>query len=192
MQVDYAVELGADDETLELPWAAPGGSPRYYDLKADPNALDLIAEATQAADLRDFLRAVNSPASMLASAKCDYWVSDEIQPEEEIFGLPWKFGSYVDLVFASPSLRFDFGGHEEFVKELAALLKKAPDIAAAAEFLLRRCYYHNDQGTRAGFYFTFYFFGYGRDEATARVLWGVALNLVSNAIKQLSTRRSLL
>ncbi len=30
------VELGADDETLELPWAADDGGPRYYDLKRQP------------------------------------------------------------------------------------------------------------------------------------------------------------
>lgn len=186
MLVDYAVELGTDDETLELPWAAPGGSPSYYDLKADPNALDLIAEAAQAGELRDFLRALNSPTSILASAKCDLWASDEIHPEEEIFGVPWKFGSYVDLVFTSPSLRFDFAGHENVLKELTSLLKRVPEIAASAEFLLRRCYYKADHDVREGFYVTAYVFGYGENETKARRQWGVALELVGGAIIQLS------
>ena len=36
MQADFAVELGRDDETLEVPWAAPDGRLRYHDLKRDP------------------------------------------------------------------------------------------------------------------------------------------------------------
>jgi len=192
MQVDYAVELGSDNATLEIPWADPDGGLRYYNLKTDPTALDLIPEAAHSTELRDFLRSVNSPASVVESAKCDLWASDEIQPEEEIFGVPWKFGSYVDLAFSAPDSRFDFAGHEDFLKELTALLNKAPEIAASAEFLLRRCYYRTDQGTRAGFYVTFYLFGYGEDGAKARVQWGVALPLVSDAIKQLSARHSLL
>src|SRR5260370_19887885 len=36
VEADFAVELGADDETLELPWAAADGGLRYYDLKRQP------------------------------------------------------------------------------------------------------------------------------------------------------------
>jgi hypothetical protein len=192
MQVDYAVELGGDDATLEIPWTDPGGGLRYYNLKTDPNALDLIPEAAHSTELRDFLRSVNSPACVVESVKCDLWTSDEIHPEEQIFGLPWKFGSYVDLVFSAPDSRFDFAGHEEFLKELTALLNKAPEIAASAEFLLRRCYYRADHDAREGFYVTAYVFGYGENEVKARVQWSIALKLVSDAIKQLSARHSLL
>jgi hypothetical protein len=190
MQVDYGVELGPHDETLEIPWAAPGGSPRYYNLKAEPNALERIPEVAQARELRDFLQTMNSPASMLETAKCDLWASNEIHPEEEIFGVPWKFGSYVDLFFANPDLRFDFAGHESFLRELTALLNRGPDIAAAAEFLLRRCEYQTEQGVRDGFYVTFYLFGYGENDARARMQWGIALKLVSHAITQWSARHS--
>ena len=44
MEADFAVELGAEDETLELPWAAEGG-PRYFDLKRQPELLLEIDEA---------------------------------------------------------------------------------------------------------------------------------------------------
>ena len=37
-------------------------------------------------ELGDFLAAVNSPAGILETAKCDAWASTEINPEEEIFG----------------------------------------------------------------------------------------------------------
>ncbi len=62
MQADFAVELGRDDETLEVPWAAPDGSLRYHDLKRDPDALAHIEEATLWSELREFLIAVNAQA----------------------------------------------------------------------------------------------------------------------------------
>lgn len=192
MQVDFGVELGRDDEILDLPWASPDGGPRYYDLKRDPEALDQIEEAVRTGGLRDFLMAVNSPASILESAKCDAWATDQINPEEEIFGAPWKFGSYVDLLFTSPRARFSFEGHENLLKRLTELLQRVPEIPAAAEFYLRRCRYHENADVWEGFYVTFYLFGYGEDEAKAHRQWEIALKLVSNAVTQLSFRHSTL
>jgi hypothetical protein len=185
MQADFAVELGHDDETLDVPWTSPEERLRYYDLKHDPQLLDQIEEAVQNPALRDFLRIVN--ASTLESAKCDTWTTQETNPEEEIFGLPWKFGSYVDLLFAASASRFSFADHESLLKELSALLKRAPEIPASAEFLLRRCRYHENERIRDGYYATFYLFGYGEDEGKARRQWEIALKLVSNAIGQLSS-----
>ena len=182
MQVDFAVELGADDETLEFPWAASGDGPRYHDLKRQPETLALIQEATGLAALRDFLVVVNSPASLLESVKCDVWATTEINPEEEIFGAPWKFGSYVDLVFTDPRARFSFDAHQNLLQKLTTLLKRVPEAPASAEFLLRRCFYHEGENMREGFYVTFYLFGYGSDEVRARQQWGIALKLTSHAI----------
>ncbi len=189
MQADFAVELGRDDETLELPWEAPEGGPRYYNLKRQPDLLAHLEEASRFAELRDFLALVNSAASILESAKCDAWGTREIHPEEEIFGGACKFGSYVDLVFSKSDTRYSFAAHEDFLKQITALLKRAPEIPASAEFLLRRCFYHDDAGIREGFYVTFYQFGYGSDELKARQQWGIALTLVGHAIAQCSSRQ---
>ncbi len=86
MQADFAIELGANDETLEFPWAAPEGGPRHYDLKRQPDLLLYVEEANRARELGEFLAAINSPASILETAKCDVWWSTEMNPEEEIFG----------------------------------------------------------------------------------------------------------
>jgi hypothetical protein len=188
MQADFAVELGRDDETLEMPWVAADDVLRYYDLKRDPSALSQIEEATRLGDLRDFLAAVNSQACMLESAKCDAWSTTELNPDEDIFDVPWKFGSYVDLLFTDKSARFSFGQHEALLKQLTGLLKTVPEIPASAEFLLRRCFYRESETTRDGYYLTFYMFGYGEDEAQARKQWGIALKLVAAAIAQLSSR----
>ena len=71
MEADFAVELGADDETLEIPWSAPGGHPRYYDLKHQPEMLCALEEIQRVPELAGFLRAVNSAAGGLEPAGMD-------------------------------------------------------------------------------------------------------------------------
>lgn len=184
MQADFAVELGADDETLEFPWADESGNFHYYDLKRHPDLLANVEEAQREPALRDFLSTINSAGSVLETAKCDVWASTEINPEEEIFGGAHKFGSYVDLLFAGEQARLDLPRHEAWAQRLTILLKKVPEIPASAEFLIRRCYYHQGQELRTGFYITLYLFGYGEDEAQAHQRWAIALKLVENAIRQ--------
>ena len=139
MEADFAVELGADDETLELPWAAADGGPRYFDLKRQPELLLNVEEASRVPELGEFLVVINSPAGILETAKCDTWSSTEINPEEEIFGAAYKFCSYVDIVFSQES-RYSFADHEQFAKRVTQLLKRVPEIPAAAELLVRRAF----------------------------------------------------
>jgi hypothetical protein len=192
MHADFSIELGADDATLEFPWAAPGGGPRYYDVKRRPGALALIKEAARFPELGEFLSAVNSPAGPLETAKCDVWAAKEITPEEEIFGEPWKFGSYVDLLFSDADARFSFDDHRRLVEQWTVLVKRAPEIPAAAEFFLRRCFYHEREGLREGFYVTFYEFGYGANEMAARQQWGIGLKLAAGVIGEICYRDSAL
>jgi hypothetical protein len=194
MQAEFAVELGADDETLEMPWAADGGSPCYYDLKSHPELLVNLEEAERVPELSEFLSKVNSLQRPLETAKCDVWCSTEINPEEEVFEAAHKFGSYVDLLFSDVPSRFSFPAHEQLAKQLTQLLQRAPEIPAAAEFLIRRCYYHEQEETpgqeeiRDGFYITFYLFGYGHDEVQSRQNWAVGLKVIANAIRQLCAK----
>jgi hypothetical protein len=148
MHVDYSVELGRDDPVLELPWSSEDAALRYLDLKACPELLLQIPEASAHPELAAFLARVNMAGFPLQTAKCDAWHSREILPEEEIFGADCKFVSYVDLVFANQDARLSFEKHEELAQTLCRLLKRAPDIAAAVEFAIRRCYYHDDRNTR--------------------------------------------
>ncbi len=186
MEADFAVELGADDETLELPWAAADGGLRYYDLKRQPRHLLDIEETRRFPELGEFLRGVNSPTSILETAKCDAWSSTEINPEEEIFGAACKFGSYVDLVFSRESSRLCLAEHEQLARRVTQLLKRVPEIPAAADLIIRRCFYHATDAIRDGFYVTFYLFGYADDGSQARQRWAMALKLVENAIRQIS------
>ena len=142
VEVDYAIELGRDDETLEIPWVAPDGGRRYLDLKREPQALTRLEEAVRIPELHDFLSAINSQVSLLESAKCDAWGTTEINPEEEIFGASCKFTSYIDLLFADEAPRTSFEHHEALAKKLCDLLHHVPEMAAAVELIIRRCLYH--------------------------------------------------
>lgn len=186
VQADFGVELGNEDETLEMPWSGGAKGPQYYDLKRHPELLRKVEEAARFPELGEFLKAMNSAASPVETAKCDAWPSTEINPEEEIFGAAHKFGSYADLLFSDEDARFSFPEHERWAKRIAALLGKAPEVSAAAEFLIRRCFTRATNGLRQAFYITFYLFGYGDDEAQARERWAIGLKLVENAIRQAS------
>src|SRR5215472_11192822 len=122
MHADYAIELAAEDATLDLPWAAPDGGPSYIDLKRHPQLISRLKEAVGIPELAEFLLSVNASTSPLESAKCDAWSSSEMDLEEEIFAAAWKYGSYVDLLFRGEE-KFSFAVYEKLVNRLVGLLK---------------------------------------------------------------------
>lgn len=189
MDADYSVELGDDDDTLEFPWASPDRALRYWDLKRHPELLVRVDEANRFQELASFLAAANSAGSALLTAKCDAWTDDELNEAEAIYDTEMKFCSYIDLLLDEErsELRFDFGLHERLARRMAELLGKAPEMKAAAEFIVRRCYYRLEEQVRPGYYLTFYLFGYGDDEQEARQRWGIALILAQKALLQLSS-----
>jgi hypothetical protein len=94
------------------------------------------------------------------------------------------------LLFSDHASRTSFDAYEKLLKELSRLLQRVPKIPASAEFLLRRCFDRQERSVLEGFYVTFYLFGYGSEEAKAHAQWAIALQLVSAAIAQLSSRNS--
>jgi hypothetical protein len=198
MHADYSVELGREDPALELPWSSRDGATRYYDVKQHPDLLLQIPEAVSSPELCAFLTRINAARFPLQTAKCDLWYSTEISPEEEIFDAAGKLVSYIDLVFAANAAsssegsggiarRLNLEQHEALAKDLCNLLKRAPEIAATVELVIRRCYFL-EQGKaeegESGFCITTYVSGFGADEAEARQSWSIAITLVQNALVQ--------
>lgn len=189
MQADYAIELGADDPALELPWRVEDGSCRYLNLKQNPELVLQVAEAVRYPQLSEFLTRINAPGFPLETAKCDVWAGGELSPEEEIFGASEKFGSYVDLIFSEEGSRISLEQHETLARELCRLLERAPEMAAAVEFVIRYCHYHvdgNDDISTTGFCVTAYVSGYGDSEDEARKRWMIALKLLQHALVQIA------
>lgn len=207
MHADYSVELGREDPALELPWSSPDGAARYYDLKRNPDLVLQIPEALRATELSSFLTRINATGFPLQTAKCDLWFSKELSGEEEIFAAAGKFVSYIDLVFSEtaenseqplqspqarpPARRSDLAAHEALVKNLCTLLKRAPEITATVELVIRRCYYRRQDDPEKsddGFCITTYVSGFGEDETEARRSWSIALTLLQHALVQVVQR----
>jgi len=187
MDADFSIELGKDDPVLDFPWTDPAGRLAYFDLKRQPELIAKVEEAREHPELAEFLRSVNSARSVVESAKCDVWETSELSPEEEIFNASYKFASYVDLIFSDVERRRLLPRHEEFAKTLIELLPRVPEIGAAVEICIRRCFFDEAGEVCEGCYFTLYMSGYGNDVVLARRNWGVATELVANAIVQLSS-----
>ena len=187
MQVDFSIELGPEAPCLELPWSSPDRAQRYLDLKRRPELLLDVVETYKNPELGEFLAVLNGENSPLETAKCDTWLTDELDPEDEVFGATLKFGSYVDLIFEDPTLRGSLQTHEKFARYIAELLARAPEFAAAAEFVVRQCYYHrpdDEEESEAGYYITVYMYGYGDEEDEAHANWGIGVKVVQNALLQ--------
>jgi hypothetical protein len=189
VQADFSIECGADDESLEIPWASEDGALRYVDLKQNPGLIADLDEARHFPDIADFLRITNSAGSAFQTAKCDAGFAKELTVEDEPFGTSGTFGSYVDVLFASPLVRRSLEQNEACVRNLVRLLQRAPEMPASAEFLVRRCFFADDRTDGEGFYMTCYVFGYSDNEEEARKHWGIALRLLGTALVQISTER---
>jgi hypothetical protein len=187
MDTEFTVALSAHDDAMEMPWSSASGEFRYYDLKRQPELLLNVQEAFENQEMGQFLAAINSAHSILETLKCDTWLTDKLEEDEQVYGGGWKFVSYVDIIFNSAERRLSLPAHEELAQALCKLLRRAPQISSAAEFALRHCYYHSDdENSRQGFGITFYLSGYGADEAEARSRWNIGMKLVENALLQLS------
>ena len=184
MDADWSVEMAEGDAVLEVPWTDPDGRLRYVDLAAHPEQIDALQEVQHNPELGEFLRRVNRVPGCLVSVKCDVWESAEIEATEEIYGAARKVGSYCDVIFREPPQRERFEVHEAFAKKVATLLRRAPELPASVEFVLRRCVFHEGEDTREGFAITAFVTGYGEDEESARRRWGIALQLAGNALLQ--------
>lgn len=184
MLAEWSVELGADDPRLEIPWSSEDGQTRFFDLKRQPELLLEIPEACLYPELAEFLSWANSSDFPTETAKCDAWTSRQINPEEEIFGEACKFGSYIDLLLSRTESKDRFAENESFAQALAKLLRHAPEMSSAAEFIVRRCSDNRTEANRDCYYITFYLSGYGEDEQQARKRWAIALKMVQHAIIQ--------
>lgn len=193
MQADYTVELGQKDPALEVPWRSDDNSDiRYFDLKKNPDLVLNIAEARKHPELSEFLSRMNAAGFALETAKCDAWFSRELFAEEDIFGASCKFVSYVDFLFSDKNLKFSLPAHQQLSEDVCNLLKRAPEMAAAIEFVVRHCHYHTGDAqsdSHIGFSITAYTTGYGDNQDEALQRWVIALKLLQHALVQVATAR---
>ena len=186
MHAEWSVDIGPDSPALEVPWKSEDGALRFFDLKKQPELLLEVTETHEHFEMADFLAGVNNKTEM-ATAKCDIWLSEEMDAEDEVWGEPIKRCSYVDCFFERRAERMDFAAHEKLADLIVTKFGRMPEMAAKLDIVIRRCYFHlpdKPGESEDGYAFTFYVTGYGDEEVKAHVHWAIMMNLVRYAIHQ--------
>jgi len=181
MRVEVAQELAEDDDKLEMPWASGQESVRrYMDLRVAPERIEALEECRQYPPLAGLLRKINAPASILQTAKCDVWTATELSEDERWdFKLPFKVGSYVDVVFARRELNSRLEPYLELGEALSERLR-ALRVQAQMEIAVRHCLFHPEE--RWGYSMTIFLHAYGESCVEAGREWERAVEGLGEAL----------
>ena len=190
MLCEWAVECGADDPVLVVPWSDPDEPSRHFiDLRENPDDLDWLEEASQYPSLLHVLRALNAARSPVFTAKCDVWklADDELEtlrheldaiPEDGCFGLT----SYVDLLWRERSIFVSFHQHEQLMHRIARLAAPLEHPYAMVECVLRPALL-DITTPQEGFAISLYVKAIGYDEQAAEARWAAALIDISTLLR---------
>ena len=114
------------------------------------------------------------------TAKCDAWATTDLTEDERLdFQLPFKMGSYMDLVFD----RSELNGSLEHQVQLGEELRQALACfraQAQLEVCIRRCLFHPEE--RWGYYLTIFTHAYGAEAEEAAREWARALAAQGDAL----------
>jgi hypothetical protein len=181
VRVEIVKELDPGDDTLEIPWASPTQLDwRYIDLKTHPEEIARLQECRNYPALADFLRKLNSASCPFRTAKCDVWSTAELAEDERLdFKLPFKVGSYVDLLFDHPHLNSQLEPHLQLGERLGKPLGDLR-LQAQMEICLRRCLFHSEE--RWGYYLTIFVHAYSATPQEAEEEWNLALDALGEAL----------
>ena len=178
MDSEFSVELGADDPTLAVPWRSPDGKIAYVDLRQNPEAIEGLEEVLAFPELGELLQALNAPESGYQTAKCDAWFDTLMDAEDEPYEASMKCASYLDVFFADNGKLAGFEEQERSGRQVVQRVRKAAELQARMELVIRRAYFGEEQGL----YWTVYVFGYGEDVSSARASWSDALKVLEAAM----------
>jgi hypothetical protein len=178
---EIVTEIETGDSVLEMPWASPSDrSLRYRDLKLFPERIAELPECRDFPELAECLALLNAPSSPLRSAKCDVWHTANLAEDERLdFSLPFKTGSYLDLVFDDPKVRKDLDAHSRFAEKLQRALSPLR-VQAQMEIVLRRCLFHPEEVW--GYALTVFLHAYGLTGAEALTEWSRAITALGQAL----------
>ncbi len=194
MYSDWSAELSGDSPVLHIPWQDDSGQILYIDLRAQPERILELPEASQHPALRSALLALNRPASSLETAKCDVWPLDasDVAACADLLDLTGEeneprfgFGSYIDTVLRDHEAFASFDLHNELLRNLARGAATLDLDQASAEFVLRLCAREEAGETRVGHAVTVYVYGVGGTEEEAYRNWSEALGAITEILLEL-------
>ena len=180
VRIEIIQELDADDAKLEIPWAGPHPRLRYRDLKRFPGQIARLPECRKFPPLKSLLRKINAPSSTLRSAKCEAWSTAELAEDERLdFSLPFKTGSYVDVVFDRAGRPPRLEAHLQLAGKVRTKLRTFR-IQGQMEIVIRRCLFHPKKFW--GYALTFFVHAYGSTPHQANNEWTRALKALADAL----------
>lgn len=195
MDADWSVACGAEDPALVLPWVTADGSLHYVDLRADPSAINNIAEARRYASIAAALRQWNQPGSPIFTAKCDVWnYAAELFDAEDLPGFPCAQACYIDLLPSDPAIFSDFSACERQLRHWTDLARRIDRDECRSEWTLRPARIVTLAPTAIhaspadeyvdGFASSLYVWGYGRSPQAAETIWEGALAALIDPVLQ--------
>jgi hypothetical protein len=142
-----------------------------------------LEECRRCPALADLLRNLNAPGSGFRTIKCDVWTTRRLSEDEKMdFNLPFKVGSYVDLVYDLARLNSRCEPLLRLAKKLEQLLRPCR-VQAQAEMDVRHCLFHSRR--RWGYSATIFVHGYGRSPMEAKREWSRAVEHLGKALSMI-------
>jgi hypothetical protein len=139
MDIDWEVEIGGGAPVIEAHW------PGFIDLRAHPERINEIAEASEFPPLADLLLKLNSLISPVWTSKCDVW-----RPEQG--GL----ACYIDLIPKDESVFCEWKRAEGFCRTLTSqmIADDVSDCGATATLVVRQAVTNQAEGFGITAYFS--------------------------------------
>jgi hypothetical protein len=185
MHADWTVACGADDPEVVVPWNGKDESLRYVDLRAMPDAIYEIPEATKYPCMAAALLRWNQPGAWLFTAKCDVWsYPAKFFDGEDLPGFAYARGSYIDLLAIDTKTFSSFAACERQLRSWTEIARSIDLPASRCEWTLRPARVfptgaapavEEKPSSQNGFATTLYIWGYGATPESAATIWTAAL-----------------
>jgi hypothetical protein len=177
MEADWAVEIGPDAPSMDVPWEG------FVDLRdSRAEAAERVTEAGAHPALVGVLRRLNAEESPVFTSKCDVWRVNGEEIDSDEFGARaenarFGFASYIDVVLREPGRFESFEFHELLVGRVTERLRGVELANGRVDLIVRAA----EVDSSAGFGVTVYAAGCGADEATAYAAWKAVLGAAVDA-----------
>jgi hypothetical protein len=149
----------------------------YFDLRANPQAIEQIGAARKYLPLRNFLVSVNSGESVFTTASI---ATRSDSPATVSADLAYEFASQVRIVFAEPSLNWERRYYVDLGSGLKELLERDTADAIRAVLRISSCEFTAEK--QLGFCLDIRLVAEGASAQQAELRWGLGLVRVQQAL----------
>ena len=177
MEADWAVEIGPDAPSIDVPWEG-----FVYLRNHSSGAIQMVPEAAGHPALFNALFALNSQNSPVFTSKCDLWTMD--QEEIDVYEFAARpetarrgFASYLDVLLLDQEKYQSFEFHQCWVRLITEQLHSRTLASCRVDLVVRAATVHSE----CGYGLTIYAAGYGEGEQAAYVRWEAVLMAAAHA-----------